>query len=189
MNRKIDSARAAPTPATREQISRWLDGDIEAHEIELAMTTLTQEEGRYCWAEMHLIGDCIRGLDDTPTGCAERIRAALASEPAIVAPAGKRLRIEQARHTPRGLAAAMTAMGRGGRLWATAAAVAAVGFVGTVVYHDQTTPAPVALAPAEARLAATQTEPLPADFVRAHDESAASLSPIRQYLRPVVSTQ
>ncbi len=31
--------------ATREQISRWLDGDIASHEIELAMTTLAGAKG------------------------------------------------------------------------------------------------------------------------------------------------
>ena len=63
--------------ATREQISRWLDGDIASHEIELAMTTLAKQDGRYCWAEMHFVGDCIRGLENTPHGCADRIRAAI----------------------------------------------------------------------------------------------------------------
>ena len=82
----------APDAATREQISRWLDGDIAANEIDLAMKVMSQQEGRYCWAEMHFIGDCIRGLEDTPVGCADRLRAALASEPAIIAPAAKRLR-------------------------------------------------------------------------------------------------
>ena len=137
----------ATSEATREQISRWLDGDIAPHEVELAMKILSQAEGRYCWAEMHFVGDCIRGLENTPVGCADRIRTALASEPAIIAPAGKRLRRQNA-IKERSLFSAMSDMSRGGRAWATAAAVAAVGFVGAVVYKDQTAAPQIASGPA-----------------------------------------
>ncbi len=182
--------------ATREQISRWLDGDIASHEIELAMTTLAQQDGRYCWAEMHFVGDCIRGLENTPHGCADRIRAVIATEPAIVAPLARQAREarEAAAHKQRGVMAAMTSMGRGGRAWATAAAVAAVGFVGTVVYKDMAGPAglvaagpgPVAATPAAARPAQDI-----AALEQAHRESAdfVSMSPMRQYLRPAVVVQ
>ncbi len=190
---------AMPTPASmptssREQISRWLDGDIAPHEIELAMSTLSLEEGRYCWAEMHFVGDCIRGLENTPNGCAESIRAAIAAEPAIIAPAGKRLRVQA---QERSLIAAMSSIGRGGRAWATAAAVAAVGFVGTVVYKDQVAAPPVASAAPTLTVAGADTA-LPskarADFnayLQAHQESAdfSSLSPMRQYMRPAAIQQ
>ena len=134
MNSEMKNTAISSNTTSREQISRWMDGDIAPHEIDLAMAALSREEGRYCWAEMHFVGDCIRGLENTPGGCAESIRAAIASEPAIIAPAGKRLRVQA---QERSLMAAMTSIGRGGRAWATAAAVAAVGFVGTVVYKDQ----------------------------------------------------
>ena len=183
--------------ATREQISRWLDGDIAPHEIDLVMTTLSREEGRYCWAEMHFVGDCIRGLENTPGGCAESIRAAIASEPAIIAPAAKRLRVQA---QERSLMKAMTSiahLGKGGRAWATAAAVAAVGFVGTVVYKDQVAAPQVASATPSVNVASTDAV-MPtkarADFnayLQAHQESAdiSSLSPMRQYMRPAVIQQ
>ncbi len=179
--------------ATREQISRWLDGDIAPHEIDLAMTALSQEDGRYCWAEMHFVGDCIRGLENTPSGCAERIRAAIIAEPTIVAPVAKRLR-EQAQLKERSMVAAMSSIGRGGRAWATAAAVAAVGFVGTVVYKDQVATPQVAALPGSAVTAPVATAKPSADFsayLQAHQESAdiSSLSPMRQYLRPAVIVQ
>jgi len=179
--------------ASREQISRWLDGDIAPHEIELAMTTLSREDGRYCWAEMHFVGDCIRGLENTPSGCAERIRSAIAAEPTVVAPVAKRLR-EQAQHKERSMVAAMTSIGRGGRAWATAAAVAAVGFVGTVVYKDQVATPQVAVLPASSVSAPVAVAKPNADFsayLQAHQESAdiSSLSPMRQYLRPAVIVQ
>ncbi|MBL8311678.1 MAG: hypothetical protein JNL19_14750 [Burkholderiales bacterium] len=196
MNETPTQVAGALPVATREQISRWLDGDIAAHEIELAMTTLSRDDGRYCWAEMHFVGDCIRGLEPTASGCAERVRAAIAAEPAIVAPAGRRLRREADAqvHRQRGVAAAMHSIGRGGRAWATAAAVAAVGFVGTVVYKEQISPpGQVAVAPAATGVSAVSTRPSPEfnAYLQAHQESAdlSSLSPMRQYLRPAVITQ
>lgn len=183
--------------ATREQISRWMDGDIAAHEIDIAMTTLSTEPGRYCWAEMHYVGDCIRGLEDTKLGCADAIRAAISSEPAILAPAGKRLR---AQAKERSLASAMAYLGKGGRAWATAAAVAAVGFVGTVVYTDQVaSPSLASIAPTVSVAGADGIQGVAptkarADFnayLQAHQESAdiSSMSPMRQYMRPAVIVQ
>ena len=196
MNATTNAAMQTDVVSHREQISRWLDGDIAAHEIDLAMKVLSQEEGRYCWAELHFVGDCIRGLENTPVGCADRIRAALAFEPAIIAPAGRRLR-EQIAIKERSLFSAMTQMSRGGRAWATAAAVAAVGFVGTVVYKDQAVAPQMASAPAVANAALAANVPTAkanAEFnayLRAHEESAdiASLSPMRQYMRPAVIVQ
>lgn len=188
------ASRDGASEATREQISRWLDGDIASHEIDLAMKVLSQEAGRYCWAEMHFVGDCIRGLENTPVGCADRIRTALAAEPAIIAPAGKRLR-EQKAIRERSLFSAMTHMGRGGRAWATAAAVAAVGFVGTVVYKDQTAAPQMASVPStsagNAALAASKPNAEFNAYLQAHQESAdiSSLSPMRQYMRPAVIVQ
>ena len=195
---KTTSAGSSSTSqtATREQISRWMDGDIAPHEIDAAMAALSKSEGRYCWAEMHFVGDCIRGLENTPNGCAEAIRAAIDSEPAILAPAGKRLRVE-AQVKQRGLSSAMAYLGKGGRAWATAAAVAAVGFVGTVVYKDQVAApqlAGVATSASASVVAAAPSASSRADFnayLQAHQESAdiSSLSPMRQYLRPAVITQ
>ena len=186
------SMTAVASEATREQISRWLDGDIASHEIDLAMKILSQEEGRYCWAEMHFVGDCIRGLEDSPVGCADRIRIALASEPAIIAPAGKRLR-EQNAIKETSLFNAMTHMGRGGRAWATAAAVAAVGFVGTVVYQGQPPSSQIAVALPDAPkvVSASAANPMLTNYLQAHQESAdfSSLSPMRQYMRPAVIVQ
>ena len=196
MNSTMNRSETTAVVSSREQISRWMDGDIAPDEIDIAMKILSQEEGRYCWAEMHFVGDCIRGLQNTPIGSADRIRAALASEPAIVAPAGKRLR-EQKSIQERSLFSAMTSMSRGGRAWATAAAVAAVGFVGTVVYKDQTVAPQVATLPASgsAAIASNAATAKPnAEFnayLQAHQESAdvSSLSPMRQYMRPAVSVQ
>ncbi len=195
-NSPVPAAKSTAS-VSREQISRWMDGDIAAHEIDLAMTTLSREEGRYCWAEMHFVGDCIRGLENTPSGCAESIRAAIASEPMIIAPAGKRLRVQA---QERSLMTAMTSiahLGRGGRAWATAAAVAAVGFVGTVVYKDQVVAPQLASVSSTVNVAGADNATPPktrADYsayLQAHQESAdfSSLSPMRQYMRPAAIQQ
>jgi negative regulator of sigma E activity len=204
MNHELTGAATAElSTVTREQVSRWMDGDIAPHEIDLAMKTLCAEETRYCWAEMHFVGDCIRGLEPTKLGCAESIRAAIVMEPTIVAPQVKtaRQRVEAAQDKT--LFASMRQMGRGGRAWATAAAVAAVGFVGTVVYQQQSTTQQIAALPqvngaigkqAVGFDAANRETPRSADFnalLQAHQESAdaSSLYAVRQYLRPAVSLQ
>jgi negative regulator of sigma E activity len=193
-----------PPTATREQISRWMDGDIAPHEVELALSVLGESDPRYCWAEMHFIGDCIRGLEPTLGGCAERVRAAIATEPPTVAPRAKVAR-ERAALQETNLFFAMRSMGRGGRAWATAAAIAAVGFVGTVVYQDQTRSnlvaaqsgaviEAIAQKDSVARPVAAPSSTKPAEFnlyLQAHQESAdaTSVSSVRQYLRPAVSVQ
>lgn len=187
------------TAVTREQVSRWMDGDIAPHEIDLAMKTLCAEETRYCWAEMHFVGDCIRGLEPIKAGWAESIRAAIALEPTIIAPQVKtaRQRVEAAQDKT--LFASMRQMGRGGRVWATAAAVAAVGFVGSVVYQQQsnfsentTIARNNGALPVQA--ASTSAVAINEDFnalLRAHQESAdaTSMYAVRQYLRPALAVQ
>lgn len=187
------------TAVTREQVSRWMDGDIAPHEIDLAMKTLCAEETRYCWAEMHFVGDCIRGLEPTKLGCADSIRAAIALEPTIVAPQVKtaRQRVEAAQDKT--LFASMRQMGRGGRVWATAAAVAAVGFVGSVVYQQQSNLNGNASIAKNSQALQAQAVAAPAvasneDFnalLRAHQESAdaTSMYAVRQYLRPALAVQ
>jgi sigma-E factor negative regulatory protein RseA len=190
------------TAVTREQVSRWMDGDIASHEIELAMKTLCAEETRYCWAEMHFVGDCVRGLEPTKLGCADKIRAAIALEPTVVAPQIKTARQRSEAAQEKSLFASMKQVGRGGRLWATAAAVAAVGFVGSVVYQQQsTTNQTVASAQDNRAIVPTAVSTTPAatvaareDFnvlLRAHQESAdaTSMYAVRQYLRPAVAVQ
>jgi negative regulator of sigma E activity len=194
---------------TREQISRWMDGDIAPHEIELAMKTLTSDEARYCWAELHFVGDCVRGLEATRSGCAERIRSAIALEPTVIAPVAKTARVRAEVVQEKSLVASLREMGRGGRLWATAATVAAIGFVGTVVYQQQASPTQIAgnaqitgpaTSVAVGSVVSAKAVPSadafakPSDFnalLQAHQESAdaSSMYAVRQYLRPAVAVQ
>ena len=69
-----------------QEISSLMDGELESHEAERAIRSCcATSEAAAKWQEYHLIGDVLRGGKPHPTGTADRVRAALASEPAIVA--------------------------------------------------------------------------------------------------------
>ena len=69
-----------------QEISSLMDGELEAHEAERAIRgCCADSEAARKWQEYHLISDVMRGGRPHPSGCAERVRKALESEPAIVA--------------------------------------------------------------------------------------------------------
>jgi len=69
-----------------QEISSLMDGELESHEAERAIRSCcASSEAARKWQEYHLIGDVLRGGKPHPTGTAERVRAALEKEPAIVA--------------------------------------------------------------------------------------------------------
>jgi sigma-E factor negative regulatory protein RseA len=69
-----------------QEISSLMDGELEAHEAERAIRSCCASgEAARKWQEYHLIGDVLRGGKPHPTGTADRVRAALEGEPAIVA--------------------------------------------------------------------------------------------------------
>ncbi|MCS6997015.1 MAG: RseA family anti-sigma factor [Casimicrobiaceae bacterium] len=181
----------------REDISRWMDGELREDERERMMEALLTEEGRAIWAELHLIGDCVRGLPPGRADAAARICAALAKEPPILVPAARRKRL--ARESARSLGWGQ--LGRGGRAWLAVASLAAVGLVVTVAWRglggtDASAPG-VALLPAASvnvpPAASTNAHVLPPAqwnaFLRVHQESAdaTSVYAVRQYLRPAVN--
>jgi negative regulator of sigma E activity len=209
-------ARAADSDEMRlrEDISRWMDGDLGADEADRVIRLLATDRGQAIWAEMHMVGDCVRGLDPGPasrqTALTARICAAVADEPAILAPAARRERLARER-TITGL---LDRLGRGGRAWAAVASVAAVGLVSTAAWQGLRGDAVSSggLAAGTARGAggagALTAVSAPANalagsavggqtvagsnidwnaLMRAHQESADSTSiyPVRQYLRPV----
>lgn len=181
--------------ALREDVSRWVDGDIAPHEVDRAVRVLASPEGRAIWAELHLVGDGIRGLDIAGASCAGRIAAAIEREPAIVAPAARRERLAR-ENAP---AARARLLGRGGRAWAAVASMAAVGLVSTAAWQGWRGAPNGNAALAGGTVTAVSTggaitsSPVQhsdwAAYLRAHQESADSTSvyPVRQYLRPAVN--
>jgi sigma-E factor negative regulatory protein RseA len=70
-----------------QEISSLMDGELEAPEAARAIRSCcASSEAAQRWQEYHLIGDVLRGGMPHPTGTAERVRVALANEPAILAP-------------------------------------------------------------------------------------------------------
>lgn len=75
---------------TGEQISAFADGESSDAQIELALASLRQPEGKTAWDIYHQIGDVLRSDDmavSLSAGFAERMAARLDAEPTIIVPA------------------------------------------------------------------------------------------------------
>lgn len=69
-----------------QEISSLMDGELERDEAVRAIRSCcTSPEAVSTWETYHLIGEALRGANPHPTRTAERVRAALAAEPAIIA--------------------------------------------------------------------------------------------------------
>lgn len=69
-----------------QDISSLMDGELEAHEAEGAIRSCcANREAEDKWQQYHLIGEVLRGDKLHPTRTAERVRQALAAEPAMIA--------------------------------------------------------------------------------------------------------
>jgi sigma-E factor negative regulatory protein RseA len=69
-----------------QDISSLMDGELDPREAEGAIRSCcSSPEAAQTWQTYHLIGDVLRGGKPHPTGTAERVHAALATEPAIIA--------------------------------------------------------------------------------------------------------
>jgi sigma-E factor negative regulatory protein RseA len=69
-----------------QDISSLMDGELEPHEAERAIRSCcASREAAQMWQQYHLVGEVLRGGVPHPTRTAERVREALALEPAIIA--------------------------------------------------------------------------------------------------------
>jgi len=159
-----------------EPISRLMDGEIDATELDAVCTTLKSDEAMATWNCYHVIGDALRKEPAVTRNLAHAISRKLASEPAIVA---------QRRRN---------AAGPASWAWAVAATVAAVSVVGWTAYTmvDET-PAGFAKAREAGTMSAAQMRPaavLPPDYLLAHQEYAPAnvLQGVGPYLRDVAAS-
>lgn len=77
--------------AEQEWLSALLDGELEDGDAERAARQLVQDSGRMrCWSEYCLIGDALRGEVVLQPGFMQRMHAALAAEPTVLAPMRKK---------------------------------------------------------------------------------------------------
>ena len=70
---------------TRDYISAFVDDELPDADIELALASLREADGRQAWDLYHRIGDALRAepapVPDPSPGFAERLSAKLALEP------------------------------------------------------------------------------------------------------------
>jgi len=156
----------------KDRISALMDGELDDKAAGLALDALASEgEARDTWRTYHLISDALGKSRMLSDGFSERVAAALAKEPTVLAP----------RRRP----AAEP------RRWvALAAGVAAVSLVGWLgVAPQQIAVAPVAQAPLQGTQAKPAVVPLPSgtsDYLLAHQGVSPRLS--LQGMAPYVRT-
>jgi len=141
-----------------DRISRLMDGELEESELKFAWTELDRPDGMATWACYHVIGDALRGTDGPAMDFAGRFRALLRTEPTVLAP-------ERRRSRPLPF------------VWAAAASVAAVALTGWVAFGTLDPGATAVAKSREAgivRAAQVRPQPVPADYLLAHQEYSPS---------------
>jgi len=154
-----------------EQISRFMDGELDGAEAEAALRGLKRPDGVAAWACYHIIGDALRGSGRPTPGFSRRFAARLEAEPTVLAP-----RPREVHRMP--------------LAWAVAATVAAVMVVGWVALSTLDPQATVLSRAREAtvvRAAQPRSPTVSADYLLAHEEYAPTvqIQGVGPYLRPV----
>jgi len=159
-----------------EQISRLMDGEVDASELDVVCAALKGDAAMATWNCYHAIGDALRSESEVTRNIGCAIAGRLATEPAIVA------------RPPRERA------GRASWAWAVAATLAAVTVVGWTAYSmvDEA-PAGFAKAREAGTMSAAQMRPatvLSPDYLLAHQEYAPAnaLQGVGPYLRDVAAS-
>jgi len=158
-----------------EQISRLMDGEIDASEMDQVCATLRSDADIATWSCYHTIGDALRGETPVTRNIVAALSRKLAQEATVLAP---RLR---AASRPAAWA------------WAAAASIAAIAVVGWTAYSMiDAAPAGFAKAREAGTMRAAQLRPatIPADYLLAHQEYAPAnvLQGAGPYLRDVAAS-
>jgi sigma-E factor negative regulatory protein RseA len=158
-----------------EQISRLMDGDVDASEMEAMCAMLKGGAAMATWSCYHTIGDALRGETAVTRNVGAAVARQLAAEPTVLAP---RVR---------------TVSRPASWAWAAAASIAAVTVVGWTAYSlVDATPAGLAKAGEAGTMRAAQIRSLtvPPDYLLAHQEYAPAnaLQGVGPYMRDVAAT-
>ena len=165
---------AQSTEVTAEEVSLFVDGELDADRVERVCHGLRAPAEVETWVCYHVIGDALRGQCKPMSGFAARFSARLDAEPTILAP-------QRPRPAPAAIALAI------------AATVAAVGVVGWMALT--TMPASnEALATAQQASAvrpADTRRPVVNEYLLAHQEysPATAIAGVRPYLRAVATDE
>ena len=148
----------------KNQLSALIDGELRLDDsAHLITSAKTGGELRNCWAHYHLIGDALRGDVglggvNMPPDFSNRVMTALEAEPTVLAS-------KQTATAP--AASKKSAYKQSTRFWSVAASVAAVMFVGAMVFGQQFSQ-PKTLAPVEI------AQSVPTEYLLAHQAAAPS---------------
>ena len=158
-----------------ERISRLMDGEVDASEVDGVWAMLKDDAAMTTWSCYHTIGDALRGETPVTRSVGMEVSRKLRAEPTVLA--------------PRMSAASRTASWA----WAAAASAAAVTVVGWTAYSlIDATPAGFAKAGEAGAMRAAQARQItiPADYLLAHQEYAPAnaLQSVGPYLRDVAAT-
>lgn len=165
-----------------EKISALMDGEADGQEAHQAMLRLKDTgEARETWANYHLIGDVMRGDVLPGFDVSQRVAAAIAQEPTVMAP-------QRSSRAGRPLTYALSA----------AASVAAIAVVGWMAFSTGNVFSPaveVARAPApavvqpEARLVSSPSDGQMNEYLLAHQgvSPSTSLQGVAPYVRTISS--
>jgi negative regulator of sigma E activity len=158
-----------------ESISRLMDGEIDANELDAVCVALKRQEALSIWMRYHVIGDAMRGCGTPREGFTEAFVERFADEPTVLAPQ---------RAQPSTIAT------WGWAIAATLAAVTVVGWTASSLVGE--TPAAVAKAGEATAVSAARLRPstIPADYLIAHQEyspGAAMRGVGQPYVRAVAT--
>lgn len=165
-----------------EKISALMDNEAGSQEAHQAMLRLKDtDEAREAWAAYHLIGDVMRGRALAAFDVSQRVAAAIAQEPTIMAP--RRLP-----RTSRPLAYALSAA-------ASVSAMAVVGWMAFSTGNVANPPVEIARAPApvivqqEAQLVSSPSDSQMNEYLLAHQgvSPSTSLHGVAPYIRTISS--
>ncbi len=149
----------------KDQLSALIDGEIAPEDARHIMTGVgAGGELKQAWQHYHLIGDAMRGDAGVRYDMSARIMAAIEAEPTVLAPVATK---------PIGtMHGSKLAFSKG---WSIAASVAAVMFVGAMVWQNQSlqtddvTPVQIA-------------QEVPIEYLAAHHAAAPSV--VSYYIQP-----
>ena len=163
-----------------EQISRLMDGEVDAAEMDGLCELLKRDAAMATWSCYHTIGDALRGETPVTRSVGPAVSRQLASEPTVLSP-----RVQALVRAPASRVASWA--------FAAAASIAAVTVVGWTAYSLIDPPADaIAKAGNNAAVRAAQVRPLtvPPDYLLAHQEYAPAnaLQGVGPYMRDVAAT-
>ena len=141
----------------KSQLSALIDGEFEIEDSEHIVTALkVKGEVTEAWKRYHLIGDVMRGDGGLQHGFSEKVMQALEAEPTVLAVNKQATKLNSKQRkvkTP--------------VFWSVAASVAAVMFVGLMVFDLQ-------LGESEDMSAVEIAQSLPIEYLQAHQSLAPS---------------